>query len=201
MIDSAGSSTNTTTQPDQRGRSFRHLQGRSGWVKVAGAVGSSVVVVANIFGEYCTQVALVDDQHAVGQFGSQGADKPFGEAVRSWAPWRNSDYLDAHIGQDGSSWRSDQPRLTISPARLRTTQQPRQKRHAVTAGRTDHAGQRRSPTSGTPQARSGDRATTLLDDFSSVPPRRRQRACRATRRIRVRAFDPVPQCHATISAR
>jgi hypothetical protein len=55
--------------------------GRSGWVKVAGAVRSSVVVVANIFGEYCTQVALVDDQYAVGQFGSQGADKPFGETV------------------------------------------------------------------------------------------------------------------------
>jgi len=71
------------------------------WAKVAGAVGSSAVVVANIFGEYCTQVALVDDQHAVGQFGSQGADEPFGEAVRSWAPGRNADYLDAHIGQDG----------------------------------------------------------------------------------------------------
>jgi hypothetical protein len=55
--------------------------GRSGWVKVASAVRSSVVVVVNIFGEYCTQVALVDDQHAVGQFGSQGAYKPFGEAV------------------------------------------------------------------------------------------------------------------------
>jgi hypothetical protein len=37
--------------------------------------------VANIFGEYCTQVALVDDQHAVGEFGPQGADESFGKAV------------------------------------------------------------------------------------------------------------------------
>jgi len=50
-------------------------------MKFAGAVGSSTVVVPNVDCEYCTQVALVDDQYAVGQFGSQGADKPFGETV------------------------------------------------------------------------------------------------------------------------
>jgi hypothetical protein len=63
--------------------------------------------VANIFGEYGTQVTLVDDQHAVGQFGSQGADKPLGEAVRAWAPWRNLNYLDAHIGQDSVERRGE----------------------------------------------------------------------------------------------
>jgi hypothetical protein len=53
------------------------------WAKLAGAVGSSSVVVANVFREHGTQVPLVDDQHAVGEFGSEGADEPFGEAVRS----------------------------------------------------------------------------------------------------------------------
>jgi len=33
---------------------IRGVVGRSGWVKVASAVRSSVVVVANIFGEYGT---------------------------------------------------------------------------------------------------------------------------------------------------
>jgi hypothetical protein len=51
-------------------------------VKVAGAMGSSVVVAANIFCEYCSQAVLVDDQHAVGEFGSEGADEPLSEAVR-----------------------------------------------------------------------------------------------------------------------
>ena len=71
-----------------------------GWAKVAGAVGSSTVVVANVFGEHGTQVPLLDDQHAVGQFGSQGADEPFGEAVRLGAPWGNSDHGEAHLGEN-----------------------------------------------------------------------------------------------------
>jgi transposase-like protein len=36
-------------------------------------------------------VSLTEDQHAVGEFGSEGADESFGEAVRSWAVWRNLD--------------------------------------------------------------------------------------------------------------
>jgi hypothetical protein len=75
--------------------------GRPWWAKVAGAVGSSTVVVANVVGEYDTQVALAEDQHAVGEFGSEGADEPFGEAVRPRAPRGNPDQLDAHVGQDG----------------------------------------------------------------------------------------------------
>ena len=42
---------------------------------------SSTVVVANVFREHDTQVSLAEDQHAVGEFGSQGADEPFGETV------------------------------------------------------------------------------------------------------------------------
>jgi hypothetical protein len=58
--------------------------GRPWWAKVEGAVGSSTVVVANVFGE----------------FGSQGADEPFGETVRPRTPRGNPDHVDAHIGQD-----------------------------------------------------------------------------------------------------
>jgi tryptophanyl-tRNA synthetase len=36
--------------------------------KVAGAVGSSAVVVANVFYEHDTQVPLAEDQHMVGEF-------------------------------------------------------------------------------------------------------------------------------------
>jgi hypothetical protein len=54
--------------------------GRLGWAKVAAAVGSSTVVVANVFGEHDAQVPLAEDQHAVGEFGSHGADESFGES-------------------------------------------------------------------------------------------------------------------------
>jgi hypothetical protein len=45
-------------------------------------------------------VPLTEDHHAVGEFGSQGADEPFGKAVRPRAPWRNPDHVDVHIGED-----------------------------------------------------------------------------------------------------
>ena len=50
-------------------------------MKTAGAVGSVAVVVPNIFSECCPQVPLVDDQHAVGEFGSDRAYEPFDETV------------------------------------------------------------------------------------------------------------------------
>jgi hypothetical protein len=74
--------------------------GRPWWAKVEGAVGSSTVVVANVFREHDTQVSLAEDQHAVGEFGSQGADEPFGESVRPRTPRWNPDRLDAHVGED-----------------------------------------------------------------------------------------------------
>jgi hypothetical protein len=74
--------------------------GRPWWAKVEGAMRSSTVVVANVFGEHDTQVSLAEDQHSVGEFGSQGADEPFGETVRPRTPRGNPDHVDAHIGQD-----------------------------------------------------------------------------------------------------
>jgi hypothetical protein len=50
---------------------------------------------------------LTEDQHAVGEFGSDGADEPLGETVRSRAVGRNPDYLDARIGQDGIKRRGE----------------------------------------------------------------------------------------------
>lgn len=44
---------------------------------------SSAVVVLNILGEHEIQVSLIDDQHAVGEFGSEVADEELemGEAI------------------------------------------------------------------------------------------------------------------------
>ena len=71
------------------------------WAKVTGAVRPSAVVVPNVFREHSTQVLLVEDQHAVGEFGSEGSEEPLGEAVRPRTPRRDPDHLDAHIGEDG----------------------------------------------------------------------------------------------------
>jgi hypothetical protein len=70
------------------------------WAKVTGAVRPSTVAVPNVFHEHSTQVPLVDDQHTVGGFGSEGSDEPLGEAVRLRTPRWNPDHLDAHIGED-----------------------------------------------------------------------------------------------------
>jgi hypothetical protein len=66
-----------------------------------GAVGPSTVVVANVVGQQDTQVPLAEDQNTFGEFGSDGADEPFGETVRSPAAKTNPDHLDAHVGEDG----------------------------------------------------------------------------------------------------
>ena len=71
------------------------------WAQFAGAVWPLTVVVSNVFREHRMQVPLTEDQHAVGEFGSDGADEPLGETVRLRAARRNPDYLDAHIGEDG----------------------------------------------------------------------------------------------------
>jgi hypothetical protein len=63
-------------------------------------VGSSTVVVANVLIEHDAQVPLAEDQHAVGEFGSHGADESFGDAVRPWTTWGNPDHLDTHIGEN-----------------------------------------------------------------------------------------------------
>jgi hypothetical protein len=74
--------------------------GRLWWAKIAGAVRPSTVVVPNIFREHDTQVPLIADQHAVGEFGSDRTHEPFGETVRPRTTRRNPDHTDAHIGQD-----------------------------------------------------------------------------------------------------
>jgi hypothetical protein len=38
--------------------------------------------VPNVLRKHDTQVPLTGDQHAVGEFGPEGADEPFGETVR-----------------------------------------------------------------------------------------------------------------------
>ena len=70
------------------------------WVKVAGAVGSLTVVMLNILREHQPQVPLTEDQHTIGEFGSEGAHEPFGEAVLPRAPRRNLDHLDAYLDEN-----------------------------------------------------------------------------------------------------
>jgi hypothetical protein len=45
-------------------------------------------------------VLLAEDQHAVGDFGSDGQHEAFGEAVRPRAAGRDLDRLDTAVGQD-----------------------------------------------------------------------------------------------------
>jgi hypothetical protein len=70
------------------------------WAKVTAAVGLLTVVMPNIFREHHTQVALIADQHAIGEFGSNRMHEPFGETVRPRTTRRNPDHTDAHIGED-----------------------------------------------------------------------------------------------------
>ena len=77
-----------------------HGVGWSWRAKFAGAVGSSTVVVPEVFREHHMQVPLTEDQYSVGEFGSQGAHESFGEAVCPWATRGNLDHLDAHVGEN-----------------------------------------------------------------------------------------------------
>jgi hypothetical protein len=56
--------------------------GRPRWAKVVGTVRPSTVVMPNVLREHQTQVPLTEDQHTVGEFGSDSAHEPFGETVR-----------------------------------------------------------------------------------------------------------------------
>jgi hypothetical protein len=55
----------------------RHGVIRLWWAKFAGTVRSSTVVVENLLREHHPQVSLTEDQHTVGEFGSEGAHEPF----------------------------------------------------------------------------------------------------------------------------
>ena len=76
------------------------LRSATGWVgrggrKVTGTVGSTVVVAnvspKNVFPKHYPQMLLTEDQHAIGEFSSDGADEPFSETVRLRATGRNPD--------------------------------------------------------------------------------------------------------------
>jgi len=54
-----------------------------------------------IFGEYLTQVVLIDDQHPVGELPAQGADDPFADRVRSGRLRRAGENPDAFRGEHG----------------------------------------------------------------------------------------------------
>jgi hypothetical protein len=55
---------------------------RSRWVKLLPAVWPLGVVVTDVRGHDRRQMTSAEDQHAVGQFRSDGADEPFRVAVR-----------------------------------------------------------------------------------------------------------------------
>ncbi len=46
-------------------------------------------------------MSLSEDQHAVGEFGSDGSDESFGVAVGLWTPERDLHDMDAGVGKDG----------------------------------------------------------------------------------------------------
>jgi len=46
------------------------------------------------------QVPLAEDQHPVGDLGSDGQHEAFGEAVRAWTPRRDLDHLNSCVRQD-----------------------------------------------------------------------------------------------------
>jgi len=55
------------------------------------------VVVPGILGKHPAKVALTEDRHPVGQFGSDGQHKTFGEAIRPRATRRDLDHSDAGV--------------------------------------------------------------------------------------------------------
>jgi hypothetical protein len=72
--------------------------GRLRRAKFAAAMGSSTIAVANILREHGTQVTLVEDQHTVGQFGSEGAYESLGDTVHPRATRMNPHLWGSNIG-------------------------------------------------------------------------------------------------------
>jgi hypothetical protein len=77
--------------------------GRPWWAMAAGVVGWAAVVVASVVGKYDTEVSLADDQHVVGEFGAEGADELFGDAVRPRAPRGNPGHGNALSARTASN--------------------------------------------------------------------------------------------------
>jgi hypothetical protein len=70
------------------------------WAKLQRSMWPAAVVVGGVPGKDGPQVPFAEDQDAVGEFGSGGADETFGEAVRSWTARWNLHGLDAGAGED-----------------------------------------------------------------------------------------------------
>ena len=58
-----------------------------------------MVVVRRVLGEHAAEVSFPEDQHPIGDFGADGQDEAFGEAVRLRAAGWDLDHLNACIGQ------------------------------------------------------------------------------------------------------
>ena len=68
----------------------------------ATVIGAAVAhVVGAVPGEDAAQMALTEDQDAVGALGSDGQHEAFGEAVCSGTPRRDLHRVDSGVGQDG----------------------------------------------------------------------------------------------------
>ena len=70
------------------------------WAKLQRSMWPAAVVVGGVPGKDGPQVPFAEDQDAVGEFGSGGANETFGEAVRSWTARWNLHGLDAGAGED-----------------------------------------------------------------------------------------------------
>jgi hypothetical protein len=53
----------------------------------------------SVCGKHPAEVLLPEDQHPVGEFGADGQDEAFGEAVRPRTPGWDLDHLDTCIGR------------------------------------------------------------------------------------------------------
>jgi hypothetical protein len=53
-----------------------------GWMQLQRSMGTSGVVVRSVGGQHVAQVSLSEDQHPIGDFGADGQNEAFGEAVR-----------------------------------------------------------------------------------------------------------------------
>src|SRR5215213_2393366 len=55
------------------------------------------VVVRGVPGKHLTQVLLAEDEHPVGDLGTEGQHEAFGKAVRPRTPRRDLDHLDTRV--------------------------------------------------------------------------------------------------------
>jgi hypothetical protein len=60
-----------------------------------------LIVVRNVFGEYCSEVAFAVDEQVVGALAAQGADPAFADGVGPWCLDRSLDDLDVIGLEDG----------------------------------------------------------------------------------------------------